>query len=137
MSFRGKPVLEHDFLLRCLQPGIGNLDEASAIRADKVVMMAVTKQVLVTGGTVFELEFAAKPGVAEQLEGAVHRGGTDPRRALSDGLAEFFRSEMPVYAKERLQDGFPLAAAPEPVRRDKPAEHTLFLRYCHALSPFR
>jgi hypothetical protein len=113
VELRRKPVPLDEPDLKVFYLFVDDFDEAAAVRADKVIVVAVPVQVLVPGGAVLEPDFAAEPALAQQFERPVYRGVSHGGIFLLHRGPQFFDGKMPFYPEENVQNPQAGLAVPE------------------------
>ena len=102
MTAQFEAVFFGHFALEFFNARIADFHNLAAVKADKVVVMAVRLGDFVAGDAVAEVDFHGQASIAKQLERAVHGGLTDTGIALDDVLIKFFKRVVPRQFKKGL-----------------------------------
>ena len=97
-------VAAADVLLEFLDFVGEEFDRTAAVGTDHVVMTAAIVLVFVTGDAVVKSDFAGKPALSEELQGAIDGGVADSGVLLFDQAVQFVRGEVLASFEEGLQD---------------------------------
>lgn len=97
-----------ELFLEPLNPGIHNLDTASAVAADQMIMMGLAVCGLVARHAVPEIHFPGNPRLAEQLQRPVDGRLPDLGIDLLDKVVKFLRRVVSLALPENVEDQAPL-----------------------------
>ncbi len=104
MTLHLKSFFSGHINLKLLDPVIFKFKNRSASRADKVVVMAFGRTVLVPGKSVLKSTLFGQSGVSKQLERAIDRRIADPWMGLLDPAIQFFCADVPPRVDKNVQD---------------------------------
>ena len=91
------------FTLQFFDAGVADFDNFAAVKAHKMVVVAVGLGNFVAGDAVAEVNFHGQTGIAQQLERAVHRCLPDARIAFDHMLIKFFKRVVSGQFKKKLR----------------------------------
>ena len=128
-------VFFSQLLLKFFNGLIHELRLLAAGDADQVVVVRDAEGFFIPGHAVAEVHFLGQTGLAEQLQGAVHRGLADGGVFLTDLVVQLLGAQMPVLLEEDIHDQAALRREFQAVRRDIVGEY--FHGFFHAVSQRR
>ena len=124
------------FFLQLFDARIANFDDFAALKAHKMVVMAVWFGDFVAGNAVAKVDLHGHTGIAQQFERAVHSGLADARIALDHMLIKFFKRVVAGQFKKSFGNDAPLGCGIQPlavheIQKIRQAG-VIFLR-CHSM----
>ena len=102
MTAQLEAVFFSHFALEFFNARIADLHNFAAVKADKVIVMAVRLGNFVAGDAVAEVDFHGKARIAKQLERTVYGGLADAGIAFDYVLIKFFKRVVPGQFKKSL-----------------------------------
>ena len=115
---------------------IADFNDLAAIKAHKVVVVAVWLGDFVAGDAVAKVDFHGHTGIAQQFERAVHRGLPNARIALDHMLIKFFKRVVAGQIKKCFGNYAPLGRGIQPFavhEIQKIRQAGVILLCCHSM----
>lgn len=107
----------HESLLELFDIVIDNLDAFTAFGTDNVIVVMVSVGVFIARGAIFETDFAAQSGLAQQLHGPINGYISDLGVPLLYGRPQLVDGHVPFDPEEDLENPVPRPAMLEPLPR--------------------
>lgn len=111
MFFQREAMKLGNFSLSALDLFGFKLDDGSALRTDKMVMMIIAR--FITSQAIIEMPFFGQPRLDQKLHGPIDGGVPDPGALIDDDPMKFFARGVPALVKKGIENDFPLAGSLE------------------------